>query len=71
MTNEQRKNWAYENLARDTLDATAAARNIAAFGAQRIIDVLGPTTWPETYGQTPWDNTYLLASEALRSTKGG
>lgn len=61
MTNQQRKDWGYDHLERDTLDKGAAQRNVEKHGAQHIRDILGPSCWPESYGQTPWDNTLDLA----------
>lgn len=67
MSNQQRKDWLYNNLERDTLDEGAARRNLDKHGPYAIIACMGPTTWPETYGQTPFDNTYLLASRTIKS----
>lgn len=66
MTNQERKDWGYANLKSDNLDKSAIAANIAAHGARKICEILGPTTWPETYGQTPWDDTLALAFQMVR-----
>lgn len=66
MSNQDRKDWLYANLERDTSDTDAARRNVEKFGPYSIIACMGPTTWPESYGQTPFDNTYLLASRTIK-----
>lgn len=67
MTNQQRKDWLYDNLERDTNSQAAAERNVAKHGAEKILDIMGPTTWLESYGQTPFDRTYMLAADMRRA----
>lgn len=70
MSNQQRKDWGYENLERDVFDKTAAQRNIEKHGAGKITGILGPSCWPETYGQTPWETTLCCAYDIVNGKNG-
>ena len=69
MSNQTRKDWLYANLERDTLDESAARRNVDKFGPYAILACMRTTIWPETYGQTPFDNSYLLASRTIKGVQ--
>ena len=66
MTNKQRKQWCFDNLARDSSGRNAARDNVTKHGAEKIIAMMSPTDWPESYGQTPFDETWSLACRVVR-----